>query len=457
MNVSQTISFFTPSILVVEILLGEFLFVKTAPKRQYFWVIFLLCGFTSIYITIFTEITYSSIMQQWFTYGDSINNDQSIGKSLFNFFFYLIIFLMTILTVFLSYKIKFTQALFLCSGGYALQHIARSITRLCTIHDYFTEDPFGPYMSLILEFLIFAAVYLLFYFILIKKFSNDIERNADNLRKAITAFIVTIVCIGMSRITIDIPEQQTLISIISNSVYAILCCGLIISTIFDIKKNENMAQEVDMMAEILRNERKQYELSKENIELINIKCHDLKHQIASLRKDGSEKNIQEIEHAIMIYDSAIKTGNDELDVLLTQKKLICDSRQIQLTCVVNGKLVSFMDNFDVYSLFGNAISNAIESVENIEDKGKRCVNVIARKIADMLIIHVENYFQGDLKLKDGLPVTSKDPNYHGFGMLSMKRIAKKYGGELTVSLKEDIFNLDIIIPFKKENAEKATA
>lgn len=449
MNVSQVISFFTPSILVVEILLAEFLFVKSVPKRPYFWLIFLLCGFTSIYITIFTEIAYSSIMHKWFTYGDSISTDQIVGTSIFNLFFYLFIFLMTILTVFLSYKIKFTQALFLCSGGYALQHIARSITRLCTIPDYFYENPIGPYMSLVVEFLIFAVIYLIFYFFFIKKFSNDIERNADNLRKAIMAFVVTIVCIGMSRLTIDIPEQQTVISIISNSVYAVLCCGLIISTIFDIKKNENMALEVDMMSEILRNERKQYELSKENIELINIKCHDLKHQIASLRHDGSEKNIQEIEHAIMIYDSAIKTGNDELDVLLTQKKLICDSHDIQLTCVVNGKLVSFMDNFDVYALFGNAISNAIESVEKIADKDKRCVNVIARKVADMLIIHVENYFRGDLELKDGLPVTSKDTNYHGFGMLSMKRIAEKYGGELTVSLKGDIFNLDIIIPFKK--------
>ena len=448
MSSKEVISFFAPCILVVEILLAEILFVRKAEKRRYFWVTMFYCSFACVYITIFIEIAYSSIMQQWFTYGDSFTDDY-LSHTIFNFFFYLLIFLMTILTVFLSYKISFAQALFLCSGGYAIQHIARSITRLATLPSFFTNNPIGPYIALLVEILIFALIYLLFYFVIIRKHLSDIERNADNLRKAITAFTVIIVCIGMSRIT-DMQEQQTIVAIIANSVYAILCCGLIVSTIFDIKKNENLTLEMDAMAEILRNERKQYELSKENIEIINIKCHDLKHQIASLRRDGSEKNIQEIEHAIMIYDSAIKTGNDELDVLLTQKKLICDSHNIQLTCVVNGKLVSFMDHFDVYSLFGNAISNAIESVEKIQNTDKRCVNVIARKIADMLVIHVENYFQGEIELKDGLPMTAKDRNYHGFGMLSMRRIAEKYGGELTVSTKDDVFNLDIIIPFKNK-------
>ena len=44
--------------------------------------------------------------------------------------------------------------------------------------------------------------------------------------------------------------------------------------------------------------------------------------IGYIRRQAVEKNIQEIEHAIMIYDSAIKTGNDELDVLLEIKDLL---------------------------------------------------------------------------------------------------------------------------------------
>lgn len=451
MNASEILSFFAPCLLIVELLLVEFLFINGSPRRSYFWLSFLGYGLASIVITIFIEIAYSSITQQWFTYGNSFTSDYT-GHALFNLFFYIFIFLMTIITIYFSFKISFTQALFLCSGGYAMQHIGRNILKLCTISDYFTTTGSGPLVSLVLEIVIFAILYSLLYFLLLKKHRGEIAKNAYSLRKAITAFTVTLVCIGMSRITVDNPEQN-LINIISNCVYAILCCGLLVSTIFDIKRNENMAYEVDAMAEILRNERKQYELSKENIELINIKCHDLKHQIASLRQDGSEKNIAEIEHAIMIYDSSIKTGNDELDVLLTEKKLICEKHDIKLTSVVNGQAISFMERMDVYSLFGNALSNAIESVEKIPDKDKRIINIIARTINNMLVIHAENYFQGELTIKNGLPVTSKDKNYHGFGMLSMQRTCEKYGGELSVSTDGDVFNLDIIIPIPEENKQ----
>ena len=117
-----------------------------------------------------------------------------------------------------------------------------------------------------------------------------------------------------------------------------------------------------------------------------------------------------------------------------------------MTCLVSGELVSFMDRMDIYSLFGNALSNAIESVERVPDEEKRCVNVIVRNANGLLTIHVENYFEGTLELKNGLPVTDKDSNYHGYGMRSMARIAEKYGGELTVSVSGNKFNLDIVLP-----------
>ena len=50
-------------------------------------------------------------------------------------------------------------------------------------------------------------------------------------------------------------------------------------------------------------------------------------------------------------------------------------------------------------------------------------------------------------MKNGLPVTTKeDKSVHGYGMLSMKMLAEKYGGELFVSVEGDMFDLDIIFP-----------
>ena len=55
--------------------------------------------------------------------------------------------------------------------------------------------------------------------------------------------------------------------------------------------------------------REQYEIEKDITELINIKCHDLKHQFSMLDGQLSERQIAELSESINIYDSIFKTGN----------------------------------------------------------------------------------------------------------------------------------------------------
>ena len=219
----------------------------------------------------------------------------------------------------------------------------------------------------------------------------------------------------------------------------------------NLSEKEKIQEEVDIMKEVLHREHEQYKLSKENIELINIKCHDLKHQLNALRKNPSDKNIEEIEQAIMIYDSVVKTGNDVLDVILTEKSLLCEKNKIVLTCMVDGKSLDFMDNSDIYSLFGNALSNAIEAVMNLSDTDRRTISLNVSTSFNILSIHVENFFDTKLKFENGLPITNRDKNYHGYGMKSMDMIAKKYQGALQVSINNDKFSLDIVLPVPEHN------
>ena len=70
-----------------------------------------------------------------------------------------------------------------------------------------------------------------------------------------------------------------------------------------------------------------------------------------------------------------------------------------------------------------------------------------KQVNKIVIIHLENYYQGDIKIENGLPKTKKDDeNYHGFGMLSMKEIVEKYQGNLTFEIDNNIFKLNIIFP-----------
>ena len=46
-----------------------------------------------------------------------------------------------------------------------------------------------------------------------------------------------------------------------------------------------------------------------------------------------------------------------------EKGLYCKVHHIDWTCVTDGKLLEFMDVVDLFTIMGNALDNAVESVE----------------------------------------------------------------------------------------------
>ena len=181
------------------------------------------------------------------------------------------------------------------------------------------------------------------------------------------------------------------------------------------------------------------------------KAHDLRHQIHTLA--GGEKGVDsrvlaDLSHEVDIYDSVVKSGNDALDTILTEKSLYCESRGITLGCIVDGASLNFMPAADLYSLFGNALENAIEAVERLDDPERRSVGLTVKRAGDMVSIHVENYFDGKVEFgSEGLPLSRKgDSLNHGYGVRSMRMIVEAAGGSLTTRATGDVFDLDVLLP-----------
>ena len=210
-------------------------------------------------------------------------------------------------------------------------------------------------------------------------------------------------------------------------------------------------REVDALQNVLHAQYTQYQQSQESIELINRKYHDLKHQIAVLRSeaDTEKKNayLDRIEEEIRAYEAQNKTGNQVLDTVLTSKSLYCQRHNISLTSVVDGTLLNFMDEMDLCTLFGNALDNAIESVEKVRDLEKRLIHLSVARQKAFVHIRLENTYAGELKFEGDLPVTTKaDSRNHGYGLKSIRQTAKKYGGSATVAARGEWFELRVLIP-----------
>lgn len=215
-------------------------------------------------------------------------------------------------------------------------------------------------------------------------------------------------------------------------------------------KKSEMRKELEMMNLLWKTEQEQYRLTKENIALINQKCHDLKHQIYALRNVSEEernKYLDEIAESVQIYEAMVQTGNEVLDTILTEKSLHCKERGITVSCVADGSQMGFINTVELYAILGNAIDNAIEAVEKFDQKEKRQIDVLIYRKEQFLVINVINPLAEKLVYEDGLPVTTKEnKGFHGFGLKSIKYMVRKSDGILNINEEDGCFSLMILIP-----------
>ena len=254
------------------------------------------------------------------------------------------------------------------------------------------------------------------------------------------------------------PESYALY-VLSMILTGLLSIGVLLVQRY-ILKEDHYKEEIKEMNRVMYLEKKQYEMVRENIDIINMKCHDIKHQLESFHNKLTNEDINLLKTAVSIYDKTIRTGNKNLDTILYEKQLLCDTYNIKLTCLADGEKLAFMNDVHVYSLLNNILSNSIESVREIPDKNRRVIGLNIYQQNKDLIIEEYNYYQNDRRINaDGLITTNKqDSHNHGLGLRSIRYIVNYYNGTLKLSLeeKEKMFFLKIVIPIKKlpSNNEK---
>lgn len=303
-------------------------------------------------------------------------------------------------------------------------------------------------------FAIYVVIYFLFYLLLEKKIEK-FDVNVDNNSILFMTAIILLTDIIFNSIVVYIDENYNNLYSIIVCAYNLLCCCLILYISNKIVLTQKIKTELETTSRLLRQAEEQYKVSKENVNLINLKCHDLKHQIRELKgqKTISSESLIDIEDSVGFYDSFVKTSNEAINVILTEKSIRCYKNNIALSVIANGEIMSFMNEVDIYSLFGNALDNAIEACLKIEDTNKRVISLAIENKINMISIVISNSFSGNIIFdEEGLPKTTKEKNgYHGFGTKSIKAIVDKYNGTLNIKVIDNVFYLMILIPQNENN------
>ncbi len=349
------------------------------------------------------------------------------------------------LILWLCFEMNPFQALFFESVAYLFEHIFANIKQLLSagLAACGLPDPEGVVfilISLAIEAVLLTAVA----FILSPRLPGVMKLFTEY--KAV--FIVMILLNLCFTIVISDLLRMSGETIIILQLFRIAICIALVVLPFLVFRILNDKMERHTLQNMLILSEKQHEMSSENIDAINMRCHDLKQQIAALRTPSGEKArdalIEQLEKEVMMYDSVAKTGIGPLDVLLTEKSMICYKFGIEFIYDVDSGRLAFMDIIDLYTLLGNALDNAIEAVRGL-DEGKRLISLKVAGRGSMTVISVENYCEKKIEFDGELPKTTKsDKLHHGYGLKSIRAIAGRYGGEMLLGAKDNIFTLDVL-------------
>ena len=360
---------------------------------------------------------------------------------------YFAVFLCTVLGLMLSYRESFWSILFCCSAAQAAQHFAHRLRDLILVLTG-SQMPLPAFLAL--SFLLFAGVYAGLYVLFLRKMRSRAFPNINNRRMTFTVAACVILCLFIGVYNADGTQE----SAVAYDLAMMLVCFFILCYQFSFLDESYQKMEYEALQRTLQESKKQYEMTREKIELINIKCHDIRKQIRVLGREAhvDEAALKEITDAVNIYDAAYDTGNQVLNVILTDRSIYCDQNRIRFGCMIDGENLSFIGSMDLISLFANLIDNAIEAVKKLDNPEKAIISLFVRTQGGMVMIHCENYFRPGVEMENGLPVTSKeDRDWHGYGLKSIRFVAEKYGGAMSVSMEEDVFSVNVSIPIPEKN------
>lgn len=368
---------------------------------------------------------------------------------------YLLVYGMCMLSIAMTFEADIWKILFCCTTGYTVQHITMIIFQTVKMLVQPSLRVYGlvveRWVELVILIGIFALIYLfarIIYVIRLGGQADDIVLDNKYMLVQIIVVLLAVIMLGelSGQLVFRNEGVSTKYLILLISAFDFLFCLSSLFGLFNNVKGKQMSLEIEALENMREKQKLQYEMSKENIEMLNMRYHDMKHQLDSI--DIDDKLKAELKERLGVYTSVIHTGNATLDIILTEKSLFGRKYGCEFVYIVDGASMDGIKSIDAYSMLGNICDNAIEAVRQLPDSEQRIINLSIRKINDSVIISCENFVDKPPEIINGLPqTTKKDKRNHGYGMKSVKSIVEKYKGNMNITVRDNIFSLTISVPY----------
>lgn len=195
-----------------------------------------------------------------------------------------------------------------------------------------------------------------------------------------------------------------------------------------------------------------HELYQENRLRLHEECRMIEYlycMIKEKRYDRAEEFLHEFIGELDEEKARVWTGLPFLDFILNYKKQVMDQKGIRFRLELDVYEYPFGEA-ELGILLGNLLDNAIEACEKCAP-GRREIYLHIWNVRFMFILKLANSSSKSPEMNGRRFMTDKaDKNAHGMGVELVRRILKKYDGDIDFQYDGEYFEVKLIAPITKE-------
>lgn len=180
--------------------------------------------------------------------------------------------------------------------------------------------------------------------------------------------------------------------------------------------------------------------------------HDYKNHIQVLKSYADSGNLPALQQYLAELGenldqvkTVIKTGNAMTDAILNSKISLARSKQIEVIVDAHIPLALTTSEVDLCIMIGNLFDNAIEASLQLPEE-KRMIRVYMDMKNTQLYMCFTNLTASVKRRKENGRFRTTKGEGHGFGLIRVDDIVRKYHGYLMRASEDGAFTTEILLP-----------
>lgn len=261
-------------------------------------------------------------------------------------------------------------------------------------------------------------------------------------------------------IMIDLESHQSAflnVIILANIIFICFFVFLLVY-IYELALTMQKNKELQERTKLLEIETAQYNNLLNTTESLRVIKHDIHHHLSTIQTLIENDEVEHIKKYLNEYQShfdldysVATTGNLVIDSIISTKYLIAKRQNTELDfSIMLPETLPFTD-VALSALLGNLFDNALEACKKLSID-HRWITFQMKVQEDMLIIHIENSFDGVLKEAiSNTYLSRKEEPHHGIGLKRIYTLVEEINGFTEIRHNNNIFTVHIMVPLENTN------